>query len=205
MSDTQKFVLRIPAKLKETLEKNSNQSLNSEIVSILSKKIGFYNDFNKFDRVVTYGSAYGNLETIKEYIQDKVDIIRVTLAVRNGRTNKSALTVIFHMDKGNSVIFDSTNLTAERTARELEVYAFCDLLDALAVFSTTRYITKRVEETESLEAEDAIRKLENLPSESISHFNIYKFLSLFKYVDENNQNSHPSNSYLEEWKVLCSL
>ena len=203
--DIKKYVLRIPNDLKVILEndaKNEGCSLNSKIIKILAETVGFNDDYNSYGRVITSGSTYRTLEIIREYLKDKIDILRVTLAVRNGSSNKSALTIIFYTSNG-SVIFDTTNLTAERTPREYEVYAFVDALDSLGVFNTTRYIAERVFDTEHLEAEEAIQQLEKLPTEPIANFNIYKFLSLFCYTD--NKSQIPPSIFMDEWKVLCNL
>jgi hypothetical protein len=200
-----RYSLRLPAHLKEHLEKSAkvnSRSLNNEIVAVLESHAEPYDKNLVTQRLVTSGSTYGARDTICDFIKSNSNITGALLAVRDGELNKSALSIVIYHD-GRKTIFDTCLLTAERTPREWEVYDVCNTLDSVGIFTTSRFVTERVKSTKETSAHSAIEYLESYPSQLLASENVYKFLSLFCY--EDNISQIPKTIFIENWKSLCGL
>lgn len=107
------------------------------------------------------------------------NITTVTLAVRDGYANHSALSVVIHTEQ-TTLVADSTPLTVERPPRESEVRDFVWALDIRGLLGgATRFRVERITQTSDLPAQQAAQAIEDGISMPLGYKTLPEFLNLF--------------------------
>jgi len=156
------------------------------------------------ERVSVPSTTYGAQERILNSLRSARNIQSVIFAVRDGNPNDHALTLIVIAESGIKV-FDTTNITAERTPRELELLDIFRALKDLGCLKKTRFIKQRIKATYELPILKAFDELTTYPLEEIFH-EWRRFISCFTsspaipspgvFLDEDW--NELANSYTEE-------
>ncbi|QGW22914.1 Arc family DNA-binding protein [Stutzerimonas degradans] len=106
-------------------------------------------------------------------------ITAVTLAVRDGYANHSALSVVIHTNQ-ITLVADSTPLTVERPPRESEVRDLIWALDIRGLLSgATRFRTQRISQTSDLPEQQAVEAIEGGELTPLGYKTLLEFLNLF--------------------------
>lgn len=106
-------------------------------------------------------------------------ITAVTLAVRDGYANHSALSVVIHTNQ-MTLVADSTPLTVERPPRESEVRDLIWALDIRGLLSgATRFRTQRISQTSDLPEQQAVEAIESGELTPLGYKTLLEFLNLF--------------------------
>lgn len=107
------------------------------------------------------------------------NITAVTLAVRDGYANHSALSVVIHTEEV-TLVADSTPLTVERPPRESEVRDLIWALDIRGLLSgVTRFRTQRISQTSDLPEQQAVDAIESGELTPLGYKTLLEFLNLF--------------------------
>lgn len=107
------------------------------------------------------------------------NITSVTLAVRDGYANYSALSVVFHTEE-TTLVADSTPLTVERPPRESEVRDLIWALDIRGLLGgATRFRTQRIPQTSDLPEQQAAEAIEGGELTPLGYKTLLEFLNLF--------------------------
>ncbi|WP_312905380.1 Arc family DNA-binding protein [Stutzerimonas nitrititolerans] len=107
------------------------------------------------------------------------NITSVTLAVRDGYANYSALSVVFHTEE-TTLVADSTPLTVERPPRESEVRDLIWALDIRGLLGgATRFRTQRIPQTSDLPEQQAAEAIEGGELTPLGYKTLPEFLALF--------------------------
>lgn len=122
-------------------------------------------------------TTYGDKDRLITFFKAIPDISRVLVAVRDGRSNHSAMTFVIYC-KSYTFIADATPMTVERLPREAEVLELFEELDKIGLLDVTECILSRVEQTKDLVPEKAMKTLENNDSLPIRG----EYLRIFKPV-----------------------
>lgn len=202
-----RITLRIPEALHQQLSeqaKITSKSLNAEIIARLNSSFdAAKSTLPRIDqgedtvRIYSNGSTYRDLEMICEDIRHDSPISAL-FAVRDGKYNKSALTLVLYTEE-KACVYDQTLLTAERGAREAEIWEICNALDSFNVFKNTKFITERVEQTQEIEPDNALALLESKPSKPINKDTLCQFLSMFGNTEGK---IYPRDMFLDYWDRL---
>lgn len=106
-------------------------------------------------------------------------ITSVTLAVRDGYANHSALSVVIHTNQ-MTLVADSTPLTVERPPRESEVRDLIWALDIRGLLDgATRFRTQRIPQTSDLPEQQAAEAIEGGELTPLGYKTLLEFLNLF--------------------------
>lgn len=106
-------------------------------------------------------------------------ITSVTLAVRDGYANHSALSVVIHTNQ-MTLVADSTPLTVERPPRESEVRDLIWALDIRGLLGgATRFRTQRIPQTSDLPEQQAAEAIEGGELTPLGYKTLPEFLALF--------------------------
>ncbi|UBM23286.1 Arc family DNA-binding protein [Pseudomonas sp. p1(2021b)] len=193
-SDPQ-FNLRLPEALKDKIVAAANDNKRSATAEILarleaspkplaSKGLSLSTalpilGIESPHRIRDESSTYGALKDLLCLIRNAGRISEVWLAVRNGEYNRSALTVVLHID-GFMLLADHTLLTIERRAREVEVEDLIENLDRIGLLEgATSFITQKVKKTSKWAPNEAMSYLADQPREVLTRTTITRFLNLF--------------------------
>lgn len=107
------------------------------------------------------------------------NITSVTLAVRDGYANHSALSVVIHSEK-TTFVADSTPLTVERPPRESEVRDLIWALDIRGLLGgATRFRIQRAPQTSDLPELQAAEAIEGGELAPLGYKTLPEFLALF--------------------------
>ncbi|HCF7328962.1 TPA: Arc family DNA-binding protein [Pseudomonas aeruginosa] len=189
------FNLRLPETLKDKIVAAANENKRSATAEILARLeanpkplannglslstalpiLGIENPH----RIRYASSTYGALKDLLCLIRNADRISEVWLAVRKGEYNRSALTVVLHID-GFMLLADHTLLTIERRAREIEVEDLIENLDRIGLLEgATSFMTQRVDKTSKWTPKEAASYLADQPREVLTRTTITRFLNLF--------------------------
>ena len=189
------FNLRLPEALKDRIVAAANENKRSATAEILARLesspkpmarnglslstalpiLGIDNPH----RIRHESSTYGALKDLLDLIRNAGRISEVWLAVRNGEYNRSALSVVLHID-GFTLLADHTLLTIERRAREIEVEELIENLDRIGLLEgATSFMTQRVKKTSEWEPKEAASYLADQPCVALTRSTITRFLNLF--------------------------
>lgn len=125
------------------------------------------------------GATHDDADQILTCLAHFVSIRSVTLAVRDGEANFSALSVVIRTDKA-ALVADSTYLTAERGPRLSEIRDIIWSLDLKGLLGgATRFRATRVEQTEKLPAHQAAKAIEEGEVIPLGYKTLPAFLNLF--------------------------
>lgn len=107
------------------------------------------------------------------------NITAVTLAVRDGYANHSALSVVIHTEE-TTLLADSTPLTVERPPRESEVRDLIWALDIRGLLGgATRFRSQRISQTSDLPEPQAAEAIEDGELTPLGYKTLPAFLNLF--------------------------
>ena len=130
-------------------------------------------------RLRVTGATYDDADQILTCLAHFESIRSVTLAVRDGEANFSALSVVIRTDKA-ALVADSTYLTAERGPRLSEIRDIIWSLDLKGLLGgATRFRATRVEQTEKLPAHQAAKAIEEGEVIPLGYKTLPAFLNLF--------------------------
>lgn len=203
------YSLRMPEELRGLLEvaaKQSKRSLNAEIIARLeesfsggayptwagnqiaerriSRDMTIADCFNwgrssnviRLRRVGSTHDAHDQLLTLLATLEN---ITAVTLAVRDGDANLSALSLVIRTPE-LAYLADSTALTTERPPRESEVRDLIWALDIRGLLGgATHFRTTRIPQTSALPEQQAVKEIENGELMPVGYKTLPEFLNLF--------------------------
>lgn len=125
------------------------------------------------------GATYDDADQILTCLAHFQSIRSVTLAVRDGEANFSALSVVIRTDK-TTLVADGTYLTAERGPRLSEVRDIVWSLDLKGLLGgATRFRTQRIIQTEKLPPLQAAKAIEEGELAPLGYKTLPDFLNLF--------------------------
>lgn len=124
-------------------------------------------------------STYEALDQLLVCLATLENITAVTLAVRDGYANHSALTVVIHTEE-TTLVADSTPLTVERPPRESEVRDLIWALDIRGLLGgATSFRTQRIPQTSGLPEQQAAEAIEGGELTPLGYKTLLEFLNLF--------------------------
>lgn len=130
-------------------------------------------------RLRTTGATHDDADQILTCLAHFESIRSVTLAVRDGEANFSALSVVIRTEK-TTLVADSTYLTAERGPRLSEVRDIVWALDLKGLLGgATRFRAQRIAQTEKLPPLQAAKAIEDGELTPLGYKTLPYFLNLF--------------------------
>ena len=139
-------------------------------------------ELKKLGNVVRFqppGSTHDAIDQLLTCLATLETITSVTLAVRDGYANHSALSVVIHTEE-MTLLADSTPLTVERPPRESEVRDLIWALDTRRLLDeATRFRTQRIPQTASLPGVQAVKAIEDGELVPLGYKTLESFLKLF--------------------------
>jgi len=139
-------------------------------------------ELGKLGNVVRFqppGSTHVAIDQLLTCLATLESITRVTLAVRDGYANHSALSVVIHTED-MTLLADSTPLTVERPPRESEVRNLIWALDTRRLLDeATRFRAQRIPQTSSLPGVQAVKAIEDGELVPLGYKTLETFLNLF--------------------------
>lgn len=126
-----------------------------------------------------YMSTHEAIDQLLVCLATLESITAVTLAVRDGYANHSALSVVIHSEK-TTFVADNTPLTVERPPRESEVRDLIWALDIRGLLGgATRFRTQRIPQTSDLPEQQAAEAIEGGELTPLGYKTLPEFLALF--------------------------
>ena len=110
------------------------------------------------ERYSVPSTTYGAANVVKEKIKEAKGIKSIVFGARDSDPNRYATSILLIADEG-SYLFDTTNITMERSQRELEVLGIFDVIKSVGALDKAVYIPARTPSTDHLPAIEAARVL----------------------------------------------
>ena len=114
------------------------------------------------ERFYVPATTYSAAEEVKNAIEKAEGIRLIILAVRDGKYNKSATTIVLIAESGIK-LFDTTLITSERSPRELELLGMFNIMKSKGVLDKVRFINQRITATNELPSSEAVKLLTTFP------------------------------------------
>ena len=142
-------------------------------------------------------TTYGAADAVIDKIKAVTGIKSIIFGARDSNPNRYATTILLIADEGY-FLFDTTNLTMERSPRELEILKIFDVIKSVAALGKTVYIPARTPKTDHKSAADA--------ANTINYYavnNIFPDWRGFTSIFNNKFEMYPlSCFYAERWEEL---
>lgn len=110
------------------------------------------------ERCAVPSTTYGAADVVKAKIKAVTSIKSIIFGARDADINRYATTILLIADEG-SFLFDTTNLTMERSPRELEFLNIFDVIKSVGAMDKSVYIPARTPSTDHMSAVDAANLL----------------------------------------------
>ncbi|MCS6162411.1 hypothetical protein [Shewanella baltica] len=110
------------------------------------------------ERYSVPSTTYGSADVVKEKIKEAKGIKSIVFGARDANPNRYATTILLIADEG-AYLFDTANITMERTEREREVLGIFDVINSVEALDKAVYIPARTPSTNHLSAIEAAQVL----------------------------------------------
>ncbi|WP_413486070.1 hypothetical protein [Shewanella baltica] len=110
------------------------------------------------ERYSVPSTTYGAADVVKEKIKEAKGIKSIVFGARDSDPNRYATSILLIADEG-SYLFDTANLTLERTEREREILGIFEVIKSVGALDKAVYIPARTPSTSHLSAIEAARVL----------------------------------------------